>query len=246
VDPIKRKYIRDARFRAALCLAATDAVRQEMIKKGYKGEGAPIHDFFGANAPFPGRDTRAALSDADRTARINRLLEECGYLDNPVTFDLKYKDTEAKSGEGMADIFVENANRRGIRMSKVGVRTSKARNLWAYEIKVKKRFDFILDTYTYGESYDLEPFFHGDENVLRYRASDDLVAAFAEFKKLKPPTAHWKDLEQVVRLLLADHAVACIGSLKTTSIWRKSLLVPKEKITSEYFFNDVQEWRWGM
>ncbi|NQT94773.1 MAG: hypothetical protein HQ559_18600, partial [Lentisphaerae bacterium] len=79
---------------------------------------------------------------------------------------------------------------------------------------------------------------------LSYVAQDSLVRSFAEFRKLKSPTAHWSDLRDVVQQLLDDHGIVCIGSLKTTSIWRKDLSIPKEKITSEYFFNDVQEWHW--
>ncbi len=246
-NPAKQKYIRDIRFREALDLATSDALRREMIKKGYKGEGAPIRDFFGPNAPY----AEAALPEdtstaAEREARVRRLLEECGYADNPVTFELKYMESaHSKSAEGMADLFVENAARCGIRMVKQGVRTSPAVDRWRAVINTKREFDFILDTYVYGESYDLEPFFQGDENVLSYAAGDALAAAFAEFRKLKSPTAHWNDLREIVRLLLKDHAVVCIGSLKTTSIWRTRVNVPKEKITSEYFFNDVQEWQWA-
>ena len=245
-SPAKRSYIMSAHFREALGLATTDALRREMIKKGYKGEGAPIHDFFGPNAPYAGSFSRAALGEDEREAKIRRLLEECGYADNPVTFELKYKESaHSKSAEGMADLFVENASRYGIRMVKRGVRTSAAVDRWRGMIYNRRQFDFILDTYVYGESYDMEPFFNGDANVLSYRANDALVASFAEFRKLKSPTAHWNDLREIVRLLLGQHAVVCVGSLKTTSIWRKSLAIPKEKITSEYFFNDVHEWHWA-
>ena len=245
---LKRKYINDIGFRQALDLATSAATRQEMITKGYKGEGAPLRDFFGANAPYRSLALPAEPTEAERAARIHELLKACGYAAQPVTFELKYRDTTGRSAEAMADIFVENANRYGISMIKVGVRTSKARDLWAYEIKRKRHFDFILDTYAYGGGYDLEPFFHGrgDANVLGYRPKDDrLYAAFAEFRRLKSPTDHWNDLRQIVKLLLQDRAVICIGSLKTTSIWRKDLRVPAEKITSEYFFNDIQQWRWN-
>ena len=255
-DSKRRNFIRDPRFREALSLAITDRTRRLIIHRGYGGQGAPFHDFFGPNAPYPDRSRPARLSDDDRRAKINDLLDRCGYSDESVKFTLKYKDLpKEKNWETMAKIFAHDATDCGINIEAQGVRTSREKDMWG-KMKEDGDFDFIMDTYVYGQGYNLKPFFlrGEEENTLSYRPYpsdrdkrdklDELDSAFADFEKPKQSTAHWEALKRVVDLLVADHAVVCIGSLKTTAIWRKDLNASKDKMTSEYFFNDVHKWHW--
>ena len=245
----KRTFIRDIRFREALGLATTMALREQMIDAGYAGQGAPFHDFFGPNAIYDDAFHAPEMSEHERKTRIKELLDACGYKGaNKVTFQLKYK-TGRENDRGnvaMADCFVRNANLHGILMIKAHVPV--ANNRWNIEIRKKRKFQFILDTYNYGQGYNLEPFFLGKQTVLGFNSQQGLMDAlgmqFADFRKKKSPTEHKADLRAIVQTALEHHAVICIGSLKKTAIWRKTLDIDPKRLTSEYFFNDVQDWKW--